>query len=510
MSVLIRNVKIISGAGLPEEERDVFVSGDRISAVGRFPTKRAGEIIDGQGAYLSPGFIDVNTDSDHYASIFDNPAQGDFLRQGVTTIVGGMCGSSLAPLFYGGLESVRKWKDVGDINVGWHGVREFLDAVDRRRIGVNFLTLAGHSTIRRDIAGDALRDLTKNELGVFAETLRRALREGAFGLSTGLEYVHARGAPQSELKALVGLLAQSGGLYATHLRDMRQGLAASVEETTKLLRSARVPALISHFVPFAGFEAEYEKALGAISGWQGEAPLFFDLYPYNESIRPLYAFLPIWAQNGPIEAMAESVADEWRSKKILREMPAVPPEQVVVSRAAKNGVFVGRNLKEVGGMFGVSDPKEALLRLMRATRLNATMLYRNINEELSRRAMAHPRALIASNSASMAPLAREKMLVPKRAVSTFTKFLEYAAGGLMPLGQAVAKITSTPAKLFGLKGRGAVQEGAYADLAVFSVKTSAGAPAVSVHTVLVNGSVAMKDGVLRSALAGRTIRHASR
>ena len=121
MTLLIRNVQILGGARDFPEPMDVFVSGDKISAIGHFPNKKADEVLDGQGAYLSPGFIDVNTDSDHYLTLFDHPSQDDFLKQGVTTIFGGMCGSSLAPLLYGSLESMRKWGGSEEkVNVNWH------------------------------------------------------------------------------------------------------------------------------------------------------------------------------------------------------------------------------------------------------------------------------------------------------------------------------------------------------------------------------------------------------
>src|SRR3989344_3589320 len=114
---LIRSVQIVDGSGKAPYKADVLLSGDRISAIGAFPNKKASLVINGLGYYLAPGFIDVNTDSDHYLSLFTNPSQEDFLTQGVTTIIGGMCGSSLAPLIYGSLESIRKWTDIGQINV---------------------------------------------------------------------------------------------------------------------------------------------------------------------------------------------------------------------------------------------------------------------------------------------------------------------------------------------------------------------------------------------------------
>src|SRR5665213_2702405 len=203
MTLLIKNVRILGGAKEFPDVTDIFINDDKIAAIGNFSDKKADEVLDGQSAYLSPGFIDVNTDSDHYLTLFEHPGQEDFLRQGVTTIFGGMCGSSLAPLLYGTLESVRKWGGSEDrINVNWHTMAEFLATIDKRPFAVNFGTLTGHSTIRRSLAGDAVRELNKNELGVFLETLRKTLAEGAFGLSTNLGSVHAQKASHAEIASL--------------------------------------------------------------------------------------------------------------------------------------------------------------------------------------------------------------------------------------------------------------------------------------------------------------------
>ena len=184
MSLLIRNVRVLGSQKKLPERADVFVAGTTISAIGSFPKKEADVTIDGEGAYLAPGFIDVDTTSDHYLSLFEDLGQEDFLRQGVTTMIGGHCGASLAPLYYGELSSFRKWANLRAVNVNWHTLREFLSVLQRRRPGVNFGTFAGHSTMRREITGDAIRDLTRNEIRVMGGILDRALKEGAFGLST--------------------------------------------------------------------------------------------------------------------------------------------------------------------------------------------------------------------------------------------------------------------------------------------------------------------------------------
>src|SRR3989338_4950808 len=279
MTLLIKNVRILGGVEKYSEPKDVFVNGDKISAIGNFPDKGADQVIDGGGAYLAPGFIDVNTDSDHYVSLFDYPEQEDFIRQGVTTIIGGMCGASLAPLLYGSLESMRKWGNIDDTNVNWHTVKEFLETLDKKPLAVNFAMLVGHSTIRRALIGEQIRDLTKRELHVFGTVLLRALKEGAFGLSTGLGYVHSLQTPYQEIKFLCEIVRKQNGVYATHLRSNTSELAKSIEETIKLATDVGVRTIISHFMPIVGNEKAYEYALQKIESLPEKKRLKFDVYP---------------------------------------------------------------------------------------------------------------------------------------------------------------------------------------------------------------------------------------
>src|SRR3989338_1708901 len=220
--ILIKGIQIVDGSGTAPYRADVILQGDKISAIGNFPKKSADVVIEGLGLHLTPGFIDVNTDSDHYLSLFSNPSQKDFLLQGVTTIIGGNCGSSLAPLLYGSLKSIRKWADADLININWSTVAELKNTLNRLKIGVNFATLAGHSTIRRDLIGEEIRDLTVSELEVFKNTLGQAIREGALGLSTGLGYSHSRAVSRFEIKNLLDSVAKNNGVYATHLRNEKE------------------------------------------------------------------------------------------------------------------------------------------------------------------------------------------------------------------------------------------------------------------------------------------------
>jgi N-acyl-D-aspartate/D-glutamate deacylase len=498
MTLLIKNVQLVGGA---DGSRDVFVSGDRISAIGNFQNKKADTIIDGQGAYLCPGFIDGNTGSDHYLTLFNDRSQESLLRQGVTTIMGGMCGASLAPLFYGTLESIQKWGDTNRFNVNWHTMAEFLAVMDQRPTSVNFGTLVGHTTIRRAIVGEALRDLTHNELNVFVRTLEAALADGAFGFSTGLGYVHARKTSYAELRALAETVKKYNGVYATHLRRDAAGIKESVEETIKLARETGVSTIISHFAPVIGAEKEYEEALALINDLPPEVDLHFDIAPSTSSLVPIYTFLPEWVQTGGVAVMAANIKDEWLLPRIKKDISKLNEDNFVIAQAPGSEFLVGKSLKEIREMYEIKDSRDALLRLMQAVQLKGSVLYKNLDATLIARAIASPHSLIASAAPSVPDvMSQEKHFKSERSTSTFSAFLSLIEKNkTMSFDDAVKKITFTPAKKFGLAGRGAVKEGNFADLVCLRGN--------EIKFTVVNGRVVEKENEFQAVFPGKTLRH---
>ena len=508
MTLLIKNVRVLGraetrpGAHAHETEHcDVFIADEKISAIGNFSNKKADETLDGQGAYLSPGFIDVDTDSDHYLTLFDYPAQEDFLRQGVTTILGGMCGSSLAPLLYGTLESVRKWGGSEDkINVNWHTVAEFLKTIDRRPLGVNFATLVGHGTVRRAITSNAVRELTKNELAVFGETLEKALKEGAFGLSTNLGAIHAQRASYPEIKTLAKLVKKVNGVYATHLRKPGGGIDESVDETIKLMKETGVSTLINHFVPVRGAENDYKRALEKIEALPANTNLHFDVYPFDALLLPFYTFLPQWVRMGGFEVMNANIQEEWLIPKIKKEMEPIDGKRFTIAQAPDNDFLVGKRLDQLQEMYGLSDAREALLKLMLTTKMRGVGLYENINRDLLREAIKSKHSLIASNAPSFDDRSiHHTQLKSQRVTQTFTQYLDLVENdNLLPFTEAIRKITLEPAQKFGLVGRGEIKEGNFADLTCFKNG--------EIKFTVVNGKVAMKDGIFQGNFHGKALR----
>ncbi len=499
-TILIKNIQLLDGTGRPPVKADVLVKNEKISAIGNFPKYRADEIIDGLGAYLSPRFIDINTASDHYLTLFSNPSQKDFIVQGVTTIIGGQCGASLAPLIYGSLESIREWADIGKINVNWHTLAEFLKAMERRPLGVNFGTLVGHATIRQDLAGETTRDLSRNELRVFNLILERALKDGAFGFSTGLGYRHSRKTSYSEIKALVETVAKFKGLYATHLRDEKRNLLSSVNETIDIAKETGAKVLISHFRPLIGSGKDYEEALDLIDKNTDKADVCFDIYPFNASTVLVSTFLPDWAQEQDKEVMLKDIQTPGFKEKILRGLPRFKGEKFIIINAPGNEYLVGKSLKEFSQNRDLTV-YEGLLTLMKLTNFRAVVSYENISLKKVVKAITHNRAIVASNSASFAEAeGLKKTIRPERSYRTFTRFLELAEKEkILPIGTAVHKITGLPAQELGLDRRGLIRDGWFADLVLFRD--------AEIREVILNGRRVVKEGKFQDILAGKILRH---
>lgn len=479
--ILIRSAKVVDGTGKPARTADVLVQGNKIAGIGYFPTQKVDTMIDGINCYLTPGFIDIHTDSDHNLSLFTDPGQQNYLQQGVTTIIGGNCGSSLAPLLYGSLESVQKWGDINQINVDWHSLEEFFNVLGKIKLGVNFGTLVGHSTIRRSILGEQLRDLTDGELQIFKKILERALEDGALGFSTGLTYAHSRQTPYQEIKFLTALVKNYDGVYATHLRNESAELVAATQEALKISQETRVRMVISHFRPLINNENNFQEALKLIDN--SKSDISIDIYLADVSLLPIYKFLPAWAQNGGLGLMVDQLLDEQTAGRVAKELAIVKKDDIIIATAPGNEFLVGKSIGELAKDYGMKI-SEALVQLMILTRLKALVFYKNINLDLVEKLLSHPKSLISSNSV----LLKEK---------PFLKFLELAQKNIS-IEQAIQKITSVPAEKFGIKNRGVVSVGNFADLVL--LKDS------RVDVVMLNGQIVVKDGLYQNMRAGEVIR----
>ncbi|MDP3052379.1 MAG: amidohydrolase family protein [bacterium] len=482
MTVLIKNALIFDGSGKLPFKSDIFINHERINRLGNFPHQSADKVIDARGAMTTPGFIDINADADHYLTLFSDPGQSELLKHGITTIIGGNAGSSLAPLIDGSLRSIRKWADSSQVNVNWRSVFEFLKIMKRRKLGVNFGTLIGHSTIRRAIIGEDLRDLTEKEIKVFKYVLEEGLKEGAFGFSTGLSYVHSHNVSKWEIEELVKITAKFKGVYATQLRNYSEGLAWAINETLNLARKTGANVEISRFQPLKEFGNDYLEIASLIEKEKMRAHIHFDIFPAEANLMDIYMFLPEWARSGGLEVMLQNIKTPSIRERILIFFDQIKFEDLIIAKVPSFLKFIeGKSLTQFSEAQNLA-PTEALLKLMELTQLKAELWYKNIDFQTLSQLLISENAIIASGgSVKFLNLVQEK--------------------NLMPLEKAVIKATSSPARKFNIRERGLLAEGYFADIVIMRD----GQPS----DVLVNGSVVLENGEINGslALAGKVLKH---
>ncbi|MFZ2300149.1 MAG: D-aminoacylase [Candidatus Moraniibacteriota bacterium] len=511
--IIIKNGTVVDGSGRPMYRADVAVRDGRIAAIGDLPRAHAERVIDATGQYVAPGFVDVNNHSDTYWRLLAYPQLESLLYQGVTTIIGGNSGASLAPLTDPEIiRSIQKWTDVEKINFNWLSMKDFLREVERRRPAVNFATLVGHGTLRRGAMKDKTRTITPDEIDIMQQMLRSAMNEGAIGLSTGLLYTHARGAGMRELSALAKTAVSQGGAYVTYVRDEGAGLVKSVEEAIAVARNSGAPLHISHL-----------KAVGK-SNWHlmdeafnlietaalNDIRISFDVYPYTTTGSVLYTLLPEWVTHEGRKMMLERLKDPGVRNTVLRDMRKAGTDysQLLISASTLSKMLSRHRISDIAALQG-KTPEETVLDFLRASNGQAIVSMEALSEKNVLKAIQHPFSVISSNGIGYdISHADTGELVHPRNFGTFPKvFAEYVRRQkAISWEEAVHKMSGKPAMQFRLEKRGLLQEGYFADIVVFQPETIADratmeAPyqyATGMSWIIVNGSIAMAEGALLS------------
>lgn len=490
---VIAGVEIHDGSGGPARRGDLAIAGERIMAVGRFEVAGEPRRIDGAGLIAAPGFIDVHTHCDGGITKDKTRLNQNYLTQGVTTVVTGNCGGGPA--------------DVG----------RFLQDVDRGGAGTNVAHLVPHGAVRSKVMGGVKRPPTADELERMKQLVAAGMRDGAWGMSTGLIYTPGCYADTDELVELSQVVARHGGLYVSHIRGEGEGLPEAVREAIAIGQRAGLPVHISHFK--ASGPAAWGLSADAIRQIQAARDagriVTADQYPYVASSTSLAAMV-VPEEYRSKARLADALADPQQAANLrgrVTELLAARTggKSLVVASYPPNRSFQGQNLADLA-----QQRQCSLVDLVLEIQQNggASMVNFGMQEDEVRRIMQFPQVATASDGGSCVP---DATVPHPRNYGCFPRKIgRYAIEWqVLSLEAAIRSATGLPADVFGFDRRGYLHENWFADVVVFDPQTFRDTAtfeqphhyATGVRYLFVNGRLAIDDGQVTSELAGRALRH---
>ncbi len=468
--ILIRNANVFDGTGAAGQTLDVAIRDGRISAIGPSLPCSSNEFVDAEGLALAPGFIDVHTHDD--TSVIRAPEMLPKLSQGVTTVIVGNCGISASPVQLRG-EPPDPMNLLGGAEAFCYPTfADYVVAIEQARPAVNVAALVGHTALRNNHMGRLDRAATDAEIDAMQAQLNESLDHGALGLSTGLAYLSANAATTEEVIRLARPLAAAGAVYVTHMRTEADAILDAMDETFKIGRTCGVPVIVSH-LKCAGIAnwGRSDEVLHALDSARGTQGVGCDCYPY---------------------AAGSSTLD-------LRQVD--PRVEITITWSTPHPEMAGQSLAQIAKTWDVTQ-HEAAGRLR-----PAGAIYHSISEQDMRRILMHPATMIGSDGLPNDPRPHPRLW------GTFPRVLgRYSREEkLIPLAEAVHKMTGMPAQRFGLAQRGMIREGFAADLVLFdpgkiidiATFSDPVRPAEGIMKVWVNGILSYKVEGATGQRAGR-------
>ena len=493
--VILTGAKVIDGTGAPWFYSDIGIRNDTIVAIGVLPNSAATVRIDARGLTAAPGFIDVHSHGDR--GIFATPTAENYMREGVTTFIGGPDGSSEVPL------------------------GPFLQRVAAAKTSINFGSMVGQGSIRAKVLGLVNRNATADEIEKQKELARQAMLDGAFGLSTGLFYVPGNFTPTEEVIELAKVVGAMGGYHTSHMREEASHVLDSVKETIRIGEEGHLPTQITHhkIIGNANWGQSVESLKLVEAARARGVDVTLDQYPYTASATALDSLFPRWALEGGHNAVLERMsapAERARIKTgiveaITHDRGAGDPKNVAISNCSFDPSLAGRNLAEITRARGV-DPTienaaETAMQLEQKGGCGA--IYHAISEEDVVRIMRYPFTMVASDGDI--PVFGNASPHP-RSYGTFARVLGYYVREQHVIGleEGVRRMTSLPAQRLKLWDRGILRPGMKADIVIFDPATIGDKAtfekphqySAGVRDVIVNGKLALRDGKVTSERPG--------
>ncbi len=497
--LIIKNGFLVDGTGKGGYNADLAVAAGKIAQIGDLAGDSADRVIDAAGTIVAPGFIDLHTHGD--GAVLSVPRAENYILQGVTTIIGTNCGGGVCAAAVG----------------------DFLQAVEAAKPSLNFGSLVGHGDIRQAGMADSTTAASEADLAAMEQLVAKAMREGAFGMSTGLEYWPGRYATTDELVRLAGVVKAYGGIYASHIRDEQTGVITAVGEAIEVGRRSGVAVEISHLKPCGAAVWGYGPVL--VSMLTTARALGIDItadqYPYGASATGFSQCFPAWALEGGNERLAARLQQPHLNQRIrayaanqirIRVGEDLSLIQVSVYAAAPS--YAGKHLSEILTERGQEPTLENGISLIIEMYLRGEpmLIYHYINEDDIRTIMRSPFVSVVTDGHICA---YGQASPHPRSYGTFARVLgRYVREQhVLTLEEAVRKMTSFPAWRMGLTDRGVLAVGNRADITVFDERTVADTAtffsphryAVGIDYVIVNGVVTAEKGKHTGAAAGQVL-----
>ena len=525
--VIIRRGTVYDGTGAAPMVEDLGIKGDRIAARGDLSAARGRDEVDATGLAVAPGFINMLSHSET-SLIADGRAQGD-IRQGVTLEVFGE--SSMGPLTEEMKKEQAERQSDFKFDIAWTTLGEYLDHLVERGISANVASFVSAATVRVNEIGRVNRAPTPEELERMRGHVRRAMDEGAMGLTSALIYTPGTFATTDELVELDKVASESGGMYISHMRSEGNRLLEAIEEVVTIAREARIRAEIYH-LKAAGKEnwPKLDDAIRRIEAAQKEGfEITADMYTYTAGSTGLDAAMPPWVQEGGYADWAARLQDPKVRERVRREMttPTDAWENLLLAAGGEGTLLVGfknealrgnagKTLAEVARLRGKTVPDTAM-DLVVEDGSRVQVVYFLMSEDNVKKQIRLPWVSFGSDAASMAPEGVfVKTSTHPRSYGNFARLLgKYVRDEqVVPLEEAVRKLTSLPAATLRVKERGRLAPAHFADVVVFDPKTIADKAtyeqphqyAVGMRHVWVNGVRVLKDGEHTDAKPGRVVR----
>ncbi len=518
--LIIKKAHIITGK--PNEdikEGDIGIKKGKIVKIGNLKKEIALKEINAENYFVCPGFIDINNAADHDFSIFYCPSAENFIRQGVTTVIIGNQGVSLAPLIKGSLLNFEKWIDTSSYNINWVTLNDLFKILEKKKFGVNIGTLVGWGNIRSDLTEGEFRNLKKDELEKGLYLIERSLKEGALGVSFGLSYYHEKMVGIKEILEIAKLVKKYEGYMSFLLRDPEKNFLKSIEEILEIADISNVEIEINNFLNRVIDHLAFKKGLELISQFNEKKDLInFDFSPYDYQIENVFEILPEWVAIGKRENFLKNLIDPIFRKKILEELKEKKDiySDAIIIEAGKNWWFTHLPLKEISKKFNLSI-EETILKLTRICNNQLLFLVKNTVLENIKEGIKNYYSFLSSDTGflDLEMTTKRGWIHPK----TFGNFIEFLKKFIEEkktflLSEAIAKTTFLVAKKIGIKNRGLIQEGYQADIIILDFDklkslndfTNPLQYLPVIKTVIINGQIAYHKGIMAGQYYGQIIR----